>query len=321
MAAPIIDIFLVYQFLKRLVTPFNKTKAYELGLIDANGKLLRKAKTTEEQRAMGYFDRLVFNLKRLLALVPGGKTVLASYVAALLLLKEKNERLVDDENYLAEQFKNQMNVVDINEFKKFEKLYSELSEDNSKYPVTYLKLHVDPMNPRKLKFAEILHTHIPNYSNPNLTPERTRYLVHNSTKHKKLVKRGYEIYKYGSHDKPSSYYTVPVKIRKEDVYEDGTAGIANVTGAGVVGTGDNPVHWARRRRQIRVGEAGDNRQYGHPINGVIFLRRKNIQAQYKQFSPIAQKKVYYKSIGKYVLPYKSSSSKGDNGSNGNGNGE
>jgi len=45
MAAAIVDIFLVYQFLKRLVTPFDKTDAYKLGLFDAAGKSLRKAKT------------------------------------------------------------------------------------------------------------------------------------------------------------------------------------------------------------------------------------------------------------------------------------
>ena len=38
-----VDIFLVYQFIKRLATPFNETKAFELGLIDEKGKKLKKA--------------------------------------------------------------------------------------------------------------------------------------------------------------------------------------------------------------------------------------------------------------------------------------
>lgn len=82
------DLILVYQFLKRLTTPFDKTKAFELGLIDADGKRLKKASSKEEKEAMGYFDRLVFNLKRLLGKLPGGSSKLASYAAALFLIKE-----------------------------------------------------------------------------------------------------------------------------------------------------------------------------------------------------------------------------------------
>ena len=67
MTSPVIDIYLVYEFLKRLVTPFNKTKAFSLGLIDADGKKIRNAVTSQEKDAMGYFDRLVFNLKRILS--------------------------------------------------------------------------------------------------------------------------------------------------------------------------------------------------------------------------------------------------------------
>jgi hypothetical protein len=89
MSGPVIDIYLVYEFIKRLVMPFDKTDAFKLGLIDADGKKLKKAETQEEHRAMGYFDRLVFNLKRLLAKVPGGKTQIASYAAALLLMREQ----------------------------------------------------------------------------------------------------------------------------------------------------------------------------------------------------------------------------------------
>ena len=49
MASPIIDIYLVYEFIKRLVTPFDKTKAFSLGLIDADGKNIRNAITSQEK--------------------------------------------------------------------------------------------------------------------------------------------------------------------------------------------------------------------------------------------------------------------------------
>jgi hypothetical protein len=101
MSSSTIDLFLTYHFLKRLATPFENWDAFKLKIIDAEGNVLRKASTLtkpEEVNAWGYFDRLVANLKKLLAKVPGGKTKIASYAAALLLIKEhKNPRDIDDD--------------------------------------------------------------------------------------------------------------------------------------------------------------------------------------------------------------------------------
>jgi hypothetical protein len=88
MASPVVDLVLIYQFLKRLTTPFTETDAYKLGLIDENGKKIKKPQTREEDRAYGYFDRLVFNIKKLIEQLPGGKSKLASYAAALFLIRE-----------------------------------------------------------------------------------------------------------------------------------------------------------------------------------------------------------------------------------------
>jgi hypothetical protein len=83
------DSIYTYRFLKLLVTPFEKTKAYELGIVDENGKRTDKQITTSEERdAFNLFHRLTFNLKRLLGAFPGGKSRIASYVAALALLRE-----------------------------------------------------------------------------------------------------------------------------------------------------------------------------------------------------------------------------------------
>lgn len=93
MSSKPIDLFLTYQFLKRLSTPFNKWEAYKLGIIDENGNVLKKSKDftdPSEAEAWGYFDRMVANLKKLLGKVPGGKSKIASYAAALLLIKENS---------------------------------------------------------------------------------------------------------------------------------------------------------------------------------------------------------------------------------------
>jgi hypothetical protein len=93
------DLFYAFRFLKLLVTPWNKMGAYEQGIIDENGKNLKKAKsltTPQEKEVYTVFHRLVFNLKRLLNKVPFGKSKLASYAAALFLIKE-NTDLTEEE--------------------------------------------------------------------------------------------------------------------------------------------------------------------------------------------------------------------------------
>ena len=69
MASPAIDAFITFRFLKLLVTPFNKTEAFKLGIIDERGKVLKKYRSLErieERRAYTILHRLVFNIKKLI---------------------------------------------------------------------------------------------------------------------------------------------------------------------------------------------------------------------------------------------------------------
>jgi len=90
-----IDLLITYRVIKMLVTPFEKQPAYALGIIDKNGKVLKKAKTLKtgkEREAYTLLHRFVFNLKRLINIIPGGKSKLGTYAAALgLLLKESKD--------------------------------------------------------------------------------------------------------------------------------------------------------------------------------------------------------------------------------------
>ena len=90
-----IDLLITYRVIKLLVTPFEKHPAYTLGIIDKNGKVLRKAKdlkTAKERDSYTLLHRFVFNLKRLINFIPGGKSKLGTYAAALgLLLKEQKD--------------------------------------------------------------------------------------------------------------------------------------------------------------------------------------------------------------------------------------
>lgn len=85
------DLFYTFRFLKLLVTPWNQMDAFKLGIIDQNGNVLRRSATLSkdsERSAYTMFHRLVFNIKRLIEKVPGGKSRIASYAAALYLIKE-----------------------------------------------------------------------------------------------------------------------------------------------------------------------------------------------------------------------------------------
>ena len=106
MASPAIDAFITFRFLKLLVTPFNKTEAFRLGIIDERGKVLRKYKSLErmeERQAYTILHRLVFNVKKLIEKVPGGKSRLASYAAALFLIKEHVKEYQDSDGQLVEK--------------------------------------------------------------------------------------------------------------------------------------------------------------------------------------------------------------------------
>ena len=84
------DMVYAFRFLKLLVTPWKNTQAYKLELIDDKGKRIKKKKleTPQEKSAYTVFHRLVFNIKRLLQVIPGGGSRLATYASALFLIKE-----------------------------------------------------------------------------------------------------------------------------------------------------------------------------------------------------------------------------------------
>ena len=90
-----IDLLITYRIIKLLVTPFEKHDAYRYGIIDKDGKVLRKTgdlQTSKEKDSYTILHRFVFNLKRLINLIPGGKSKLGTYAAALgLLLKEQKD--------------------------------------------------------------------------------------------------------------------------------------------------------------------------------------------------------------------------------------
>jgi len=91
----VVDTYLVYKIITILTDDWDEQEAFKLGIIDAKGKVLIKSKalkTKKEKDAYTILHRFVFNLKRLIEKIPGGKTKIGSYAAAaVLLLKEEQE--------------------------------------------------------------------------------------------------------------------------------------------------------------------------------------------------------------------------------------
>ena len=89
------DLVYTFRFLKLLTTPFEETEAYKRGIINADGSINKDFNKSSQENREAYknyytpFHRVVFNVKRLLAKAPGGSSRLASYAAALFLIKEK----------------------------------------------------------------------------------------------------------------------------------------------------------------------------------------------------------------------------------------
>ena len=99
------DLGYTFRFIRMMVMDWKDWDAYKLGIIDERGKNLIKGKdltTFEQKNAYTILHKLVFNIKKLIEKLPGGKTRIASYAAALFLIKENTE--MDDFTLLEKEF-------------------------------------------------------------------------------------------------------------------------------------------------------------------------------------------------------------------------
>ena len=110
-----IDLFVTYRFIKLLVTPFDKTPAFKLGIIDKDGaRVMEKTVSRgmqptqligdEMRSAYTVLHKLVFNIKKIFGKVPGLRTKLGTYAAALFLLKDTFKESVDDPDMFEKEF-------------------------------------------------------------------------------------------------------------------------------------------------------------------------------------------------------------------------
>tara|TARA_B110000037_G_scaffold19093_1_gene20081 strand:+ start:100 stop:636 length:537 start_codon:yes stop_codon:yes gene_type:complete len=106
----VIDAVIAYRVLKLLVTPFNRTKAFELGIIDAKGKVLKKSRDIsdpKERNAYTLLIRFVFNLKKLLAKIGIRGPLGSAAAAAFAFFKEEYGNNVEVEKVIYNHLKEQ----------------------------------------------------------------------------------------------------------------------------------------------------------------------------------------------------------------------
>jgi hypothetical protein len=119
-----VDSLIAYRILRMLVTPFEETDAFRLGIIDAKGKELKKMaslNTVEERDAYSILHRMIFRIKKIIEKVPVENKRLVSFAAALSLIKEhyqNNKEPLD----LEMQYLNRLNT-NLNEELEFIEQY------------------------------------------------------------------------------------------------------------------------------------------------------------------------------------------------------
>ena len=108
-----VDLFVTYRFLKLLTTPFEKTDAFKLGIIDKDGHRIKLPKSTkpavelttsELKNSYTILHKLIFNIKKLFAKVPGLRTKVGTSAAALFLLKDTFKEHVEDPDMFEKEF-------------------------------------------------------------------------------------------------------------------------------------------------------------------------------------------------------------------------
>ncbi len=139
-----IDLFVTYRFIKILVTPFEKQEAYKLGVIDKNGNRILIPGTNKptilntiaEKNSYTVLHKLVFNIKKIFAKVPGLRTKLGSYAAALFLLKDTFKESVDPEMWEHQLMK----YIKENNIELDNTISEEVTLDNGQLPKGLYKL-------------------------------------------------------------------------------------------------------------------------------------------------------------------------------------
>lgn len=155
--ARIVDNIIALRIIYLLVQPFESTDAFKLGLIDAQGNTIKKAETSAEKNSTSMLHRLVWNLKKVIALAPGGSSRLGSLTAAYLLVREAYEQKMDtplSTKYFTENF-DRVHNLDFEEKEFVVDAFEVIAEDAVAANVTGAPVSTnEPVIKKTRKFAQ-----------------------------------------------------------------------------------------------------------------------------------------------------------------------
>lgn len=122
-----VDSIIALRILNLLVTPFDRTPAFKMGIIDSKGKELKRMaelRTVQERDAYTLLHRLVYRLKKIIEKVPIENKKLVSLAAAYALIRENLETNTEPID-LETNFINKLDSNLTEEISLVEKLLSE----------------------------------------------------------------------------------------------------------------------------------------------------------------------------------------------------
>ena len=122
-----IDILITYRLLRILTTPFEKQDAFKYGIVDKEGKVLRKYSSLQdnkEKKAYTWLHRFCFNLKRIMKKAGLGGRLGSIALSLAVLLKEHNEPDITgtEEDIKRIRAKEKMGISQYPELEKYKSL-------------------------------------------------------------------------------------------------------------------------------------------------------------------------------------------------------
>ena len=124
MANRLVDLLITYRIVKLMSTDFKNQEAFKFGIIDANGKVLRKSSKLNTQAELDSYTvlhRFVFNLKRILAKF-GLKSSISNFATALALILKENQELIKYKSLIESSI-----ITYLKETNQYEEMFSTVS--------------------------------------------------------------------------------------------------------------------------------------------------------------------------------------------------
>jgi len=156
MANRLVDLLITYRIVKLMSTDFKDQEAFKFGIIDKDGKVLRKSSklnTEAERDSYTVLHRFVFNLKRILAKF-GLKSSISNFATALALILKENQELIKYKSLIESSI-----ITYLKETNQYEEMFStirEIKESNKQPYMTCFGIDIYEKNGELISEYEIV---------------------------------------------------------------------------------------------------------------------------------------------------------------------